>query len=361
MDLNKFRERMETESLSAFLVTEPYNRRYLSGFTGSNGILLITQNKLFILTDSRYYQQVKKQAPTWDLVEAGYDLAQGLTEVINKLSLSNVDVGFEADNLTVADFNEWQKKIQEAKLSINLVETTDFVAPLRSVKTTAELNTIRKAVQLADQAMYYAYESVQPGMTEKEVAWNLEVFMRTHGASGVSFEIIVAAGPNSALPHATPSNYKIQAGDIVLIDMGCIADGYCSDLTRTFSLGETNEADFERVWQIVAEAKANAINLIKPGITSIEADAAARDVIKAAGYGDNFGHGLGHGVGLAVHEAPKVSYTCDSLLVKGAVITIEPGIYLPGNFGVRLEDMGVITNQGLEILTEVPQIMTLSR
>lgn len=355
--LDRFREKMEANGLDAFLVTESHNRRYLTGFTGSAGVLLITPTKQFLATDSRYYERVKAEAPAWTLVEAGYYTIEALNELLPELGLRGKKIGFEADNVTVSQLGSWRETLE----NVELVETTDFIIELRAAKTGAELRAIRTAVALADQAMSHIYTWIQPGMTEKEVAWELEVFVRTRGASALAFSPIVAAGANGSFPHATASDYQIRFGDPVVIDMGCVIDGYCSDLTRTFSVGEPNQEDYRAVWQIVFEANAAATAGIKAGIASDKADALARAVIEAAGYADYFGHSLGHGVGLSVHEYPRLSYITDTPVGEEGVVTIEPGIYIPGAFGVRIEDMAVVTTDGVEVLTGVPKIDVLER
>jgi len=355
--LDRCREKMQAEGLAALLVMQADNRRYLSGFRGSSGALLITPAAQYLATDSRYYERVKAEAPDWTLVEAGPKTLEALQALVSGIGLDQAKIGFEADEVTVAQGNRLGELLDQA----TLVETSEFVLDLRAVKEAAELAAIRKAVALADQAMRHIYEWVQPGMTEKEVAWELEVYMRTRGASALSFETIVAAGANGAAPHAATSDYKIQVGDPIVIDMGCVVEGYCSDITRTFTIGEPNQDDYQAVWQIVHQAHQAAIEGIKAGIPGKEADGLARDVIEAAGYGDYFGHSLGHGVGLAIHEYPRVSYLSDAPLAAGSVVTIEPGIYLPGAFGVRLEDMVVVTEDGVEVLTDVPKVEVLER
>ena len=355
--LERFREKMQANDLDLFLVTQGHNRRYLSGFSGSAGVLLITPDRQFLATDSRYYERVKREAPAWELIEAGYKTMEALNTVLTENNLKGGRIGFEADHVTVAQLQSWRETLGET----TLVETTDFVLGLRAAKTENELASIRKAVAIADQAMAHIYQWIQPGMTEKEVAWELEVFMRTHGADALSFETIVAAGANGAIPHAAPSDYKIQLGDPVVIDLGCMVEGYCSDVTRTFSVGEPNQAGYRAIWELVYQANAAAEAGLKAGMPGNEADALARELIKAANYGDNFGHTLGHGVGLNIHEHPRLSYIVETPVEAGAVVTVEPGVYLPGAFGVRLEDMVVVTDNGAEVLTAVPKVAVLAR
>ncbi len=358
MPLDKLRQKMTAAQLDGFIVSQPENRRYLSGFTGSAGLLFITADEQYVLTDSRYYVQVEREAPDWTLLKASYRTAERLAELLDARQMSGATIGFEADHLTVAQWEVWKTDLPA---ELTLIPTTGFVGELRAVKTEAELAIIKRAQAVADEAMQYIYDWIQPGVTEKEVAWELEVYMRTHGASALSFETIVAAGANGALPHATPGNTVIQMGDVILIDMGCVVDGYCSDMTRTFSLGEPSNPQFTAVWDVVQAAVDAAVGGISAGMPGRAADALARNVIADAGFGDKFGHSLGHGVGLAIHELPIVSYARDNELCAGMVITIEPGIYLPGEFGIRLEDMAVVTDDGVEVFTRTPKIKVLPR
>ncbi len=356
MPLTRFRAKMEQAGLDAFVISQQDNRRYLAGFTGSAGFLLITLQQQYLITDSRYYEQVRRQAPAWKLVKAGYKTIEALANLLTDLHLNEAAIGFEAE---YAPYQQYLQ-LKEAMPAVRWQDTAHFALELRAVKTPAELAAVNSAMALADEAMTHIYTWIRPGLTEKDVAWELELYMRTHGATAVSFEPIVAAGPNSALPHATPTGRTIKRGDVVLIDMGCVVDGYCSDTTRTFSLGQPHNNRYPAVWQVVAQALQAAAGGIKAGISGKAADALARDVIEAAGYGDYFGHSLGHGVGLAVHEGPRVSYAAADPLPAGSVITIEPGIYLPGEFGVRLEDMAVVTPAGATVITRSPKFDVLA-
>lgn len=358
MSLQKLRQHVQSEGWQAFLITEAHNRRYLSGFTGSAGVLLITPAEQFIITDFRYYEQVKLEAPDWQLIQAGYHTTKYLQEVLEERQLhQGSQIGFEADHVTVSQLREWQESLE----AVTFVETKNIVQAMRAAKSEAEIAILRRAVALTDQAMAHIYAWMQPGMTEKEVAWEVESYLRTQGADGLAFALIVASGPNGALPHAHPTDRPIQLGDVVIIDMGCMIDGYCSDLTRTFSLGEPSHPEYLKVWQTVSEAVEAAKVGIKAGFSGKEADALARAVIEAAGYGDQFGHSLGHGVGLAIHEGPRASYAHEDTLNEDAVITLEPGIYIPDAFGIRLEDMVVVTPEGVEVLTHAPKVPVLER
>ncbi len=356
MPLTKLRQKMESEKLDGLLITQKDNRRYLSGFTGSAGVLFITAEQQYLLTDSRYYEQVTRQASDWTLVKAGYQFAKGVATLLKENNLENGIIGFEADDVTVSQWQSWK---QDLPASLSLKDTTGWVMNLRMVKTESELKAIKAAMAVADEAMQYIYKNIKIGMTELDVAWALEVYMRTHGASALSFDTIVAVGANSALPHATPGTAVVGKGDVVLIDMGCVVDGYCSDMTRTFSMGEPKDPQYLSVWNLVNDAVEAAKAGIRAGVSSRTADAFARDVIAAAGFGDKFGHSLGHGVGIVVHELPFVSYAREMVLPENSVITIEPGVYLPGAFGVRLEDMAIVTPSGVEILTQTPKISVL--
>jgi len=351
MRLTKLRETLTTEGLDAILITQPENRRYLSGFTGSTGVLLISQEQTVLATDFRYYEQVEKQAPDFRLAKVTDKFKTLLPELVQQVGAKRV--GFESAHLTVDQRQQWQE-VAEGAVSTSkfeLAPTTELVKQIRAIKDEDELSKIRKAIALADQAIAHIARFVEPGMTEKEVAWELEVFMRTRGAEKLAFDLIVGSGPNGAMPHATVSERLIQAGEPIVIDMGAVIDGYNSDLTRTICAGRPNDK-FREIHAIVLEAQLTAERNIRPGMQGKQADAIARKVIEEAGYGENYGHGLGHGVGLAVHEKPGVGRLSEDVLEPGMVLTIEPGIYLPGWGGVRIEDIVVMREDGVEVLTQ---------
>ncbi|HMR64906.1 MAG TPA: Xaa-Pro peptidase family protein [Anaerolineae bacterium] len=348
MRLEKFRQLIAEADLDGFLVTQPENRCYLSGFTGSNGVLIIAPERQALATDSRYYEQVRQQCPDWELIEVGYDFSGAMLDLLRELGLGGRAVGFEAQHTTVTTLQAWERAVAG---HLKLTQTEGAVETLRMEKDAAEIARIKKAVALADEAYAHIVAWIRPGLTEAQVAWELETYLRMHGASALSFESIVASGPNSAMPHARASDRVILAGEPITLDFGCVVDGYCSDLTRTFCLGEPADEQYFKVWHTVLAAQEAAEAGAKAGMTGEAVDKLARDVIKAAGYDQYFGHGLGHGVGLAVHEPPRFSFTYPGEINSGAVMTVEPGIYLPGWGGIRIEDMVVVREQGLEILT----------
>lgn len=348
MRLEKIRELMSQEELDGFLVTQSDNRRYLSGFTGSNGVLIITTEKQVLATDSRYYEQVRQQCPDWELAEVGYDFPGNMLEILRQLGLGGRRVGFEAQHISVSTLYAWERVLLGRLV---LVNTEGFVESLRMKKEDGEVSRLRKAVALADEAWRHITSWIKPGMTETQVAWELESYMRTHGAQAISFEPIVASGPNSAKPHARPTDRVIQAGEPITLDFGCVVDGYCSDITRTVSLGEPADQKYIEIWNTVLLAQQAAVQGAKGGMTGEAVDKIARDIIKEAGYGDYFGHGLGHGVGLAVHEGPRYSFTYPQEVAAGAILTVEPGIYIPDWGGVRIEDMVLVRDDGVEVLT----------
>lgn len=350
--LEKFRQLMVEQKIDGFLVTQPENRRYLSGFTGSSGILIITPERQAVATDSRYYEQVRQQCPDWELIEAGYDFVGNMLETLRQFELGARRVGFEPGHLSVSTLNSWERAL---KGRLVLVDTEGFVEMLRMRKDQAEVASIRKAIAVADEALVHVTQWMRPGMTERQVAWEIESYMRTHGAEAISFEPIVASGPNSAMPHARPTDRVLQAGEPITMDFGCIVEGYCSDLTRTVCLGEPADAKYLEVWHTVLKAQEIAEDGARVGMTGEQIDKLARDVIAEAGFGDYFGHGLGHGVGLAIHEGPRFSFTYPHEVPVGAIMTVEPGIYIPGWGGVRIEDMAWVRPNGLEILTAAPK------
>lgn len=344
------RERLAEEELDALLVSQPENRRYLSGFTGSAGVLIISDEKAFLATDFRYYTQASEEAPAFELVEVGYKLTDHLADLLADAGAGRV--GFESEHLTVAGYERWQ----EAASDVEWIPTSGLVERLRAVKSAEEIEKIQTAVQLADQAFARVAEQLTPDMTERDVAWMLRAVMHDLGADGVAFESIVAAGANGAKPHYRPADKEIPIGAPIVIDMGAVVDGYHSDMTRTVVIGEP-DATFREIYSLVLEAQEKAEAQIRAGMSGAEADAIAREIIEAANHADHFGHGLGHGVGLAVHEGPKLSFTAeDESLEPNMVVTVEPGVYLPDWGGVRIEDIGVIKEDGLEILTQTPKV-----
>jgi len=336
--------------LDAILISAPENRRYLSGFTGSAGYLLITPQRQLLFTDSRYSEQAGNQSPHFEVIqmEPGFDW---LMDALSKTGVKRV--GFEGDNMTVASYNRMLDAIKEREDlgGLSLIATSGITGELRAFKDQDELAQLQKAIDASDRAMEAVCPAIQAGMTEREVAWRMEVAMREYGADKTSFDTIVAAGPNGAMPHHRPDDTVIKAGEPIVIDMGARVNGYCSDLTRTVVVGQPEEM-FHKIYNIVLGAQLAAINTVRPGLTGEECDALSRDIIAEAGYGDNFGHSLGHGVGLAVHESPRVGPRADNVLEPHMVFTIEPGIYLTGWGGVRIEDIVVLGHEGATPLSK---------
>lgn len=356
MRLTHLREKLAHKHLDGLFVTQPQNIRYLSGFTSPDASLIVTPTEALIATDFRYFVQAAEQCPDWELVQLKDKPEETLKERLAALAEKGLRrLGYEKTHLTVERYHRLRRKVLPP--GVHFVATQGLVEELRMVKEPAELEIIRRAVRLGDEAYMAVAPRVRAGMTERAVAWELEAWARTHGAHKASFDFIVAAGPNAAQPHAEPGDRPIQEGEPITIDMGVIVDGYCSDLTRTFCLGEPTEK-FRAIWQIVRAAQEKAEAGIRAGMTGRRADALARDVITAAGYGENFGHGLGHGVGLAVHELPTANKRYRKPLPANSVITIEPGIYIPDWGGVRLEDMVLVLPDGVEVLSTAPKTLT---
>ncbi len=326
--------------LDAMLISAPENRRYLSGFTGSAGYLLISSDHAVLVTDSRYTEQAAGQAPDYRVlqVRGGWDW---LVEWLKETGARRL--GFESQNMTVATYNNLLEALKphESLGQVSMVAISGFAEEQRITKDGGELAMMQKAIDASDSAMEAVCPEIREGMTEREVAWRMEVAMRDFGADGISFDTIVAAGPNGAMAHHQPSDRPIGRDEPIVIDMGAQIGGYCSDITRTVVVGEPSET-FRKIYDIVLGAQLTAINTAKTGMTGEEADGLARTVIAEAGYGDNFGHSLGHGVGLVVHEGPRVGPKSTDLLQPGTVFTVEPGIYITGWGGVRIEDIVVL-------------------
>jgi Xaa-Pro aminopeptidase len=341
---------LEERGCDALLVTELVNVRYLTGYTGSNGIAIVGPDTRRFLTDFRYATQVEREVPDeWSRTVVVQDL---MTAVPDQLPEGTTRLGFDDANLSVRT----HAKLAEALPGIELVAAGGMVEALRAIKDDLEVARIRAAAQLADDALEEVLEQGLVGRTEREVAFALEVAMRRRGAEELSFGSIVAAGDNGALPHATPRDVRIPPDVLVTIDWGARHEGYCSDCTRTVATGERIGEDARAVYALVQRAQQAALDAVRPGPTGKELDAVARDIIDAAGHAEHFGHGLGHGVGLAVHEGPRLSRNGgDAALEAGNVVTVEPGVYVPGDLGVRIEDLVVVTPDGHDVLSTLPK------
>ena len=345
--LQKLRKLIAEKGVDGLVVSQPENLRYLSGFTGS-GWLLTSGRDGILATDFRYTEQARQESPSFKITQIKQELHNWLPNLVMDLGWRRL--GFEANHTSYDAYHKLGEAIRAKQVNLELVPTTGIVEQLRAVKEAEELAFITEAVDLADAALEEARRIVRPGKTEKEAAWEIEAKLRQKGSEGAPFEIIVASGPNSALPHARPTDRAICEGEPVLIDMGARINGYCSDLSRTLFLGGANET-FQKVYGIVQEAQRAAIDGVRSGMSASQADQLARGTIEQAGYGDDFGHGLGHGVGLAVHEFPRLGLSSSEPLADGMVFTIEPGIYLAGQGGVRIEDLVVLENGKVRVLT----------
>jgi Xaa-Pro aminopeptidase len=335
--------------LDVLLVTDLVNVRYMTGYSGTNGLALVGPRTRTFLTDFRYVEQAAVEVhPSFDRRRAPQDLLDSVAEA---LPAGDVRVGFEDARMSVRQHARLRELLPAR---IELVPAGGLVERLRAVKEPAEIEAIRAATKLADAACERLLRDGLLGRTEREVAIALEHDMRERGAERPSFETIIAAGPHGALPHAQPRNEPIRRGDLVVIDWGAQVDGYCSDCTRTVAIGQA-DSEARRVYELVLEAQLAGLQAVRAGESGRGADAVARGVIEAGGHGEQFGHGLGHGVGLDIHEAPRLSQRSEDELRAGNIVTVEPGIYVPGRFGVRIEDLVVVTDDGCEILTNIPK------
>jgi Xaa-Pro aminopeptidase len=330
--------------LDRMLVTELVNVRYLSGFTGTNGVCVCGPDERLLLTDFRYTERAAEETEGWEVVTVEDDWLGGIATRLSGR------VGFEDDRMPVRTRERLGEKLSEG---VELVAAGGTVEKLRRVKDADELASIAAAAELADDVCRWSLERGLAGRSEREVARAAEARIRELGADP-SFPAIVAAGPSGALPHAEPGEREIGRDELVVFDMGAQLDGYCSDGTRTFATGEPGE-EARAVYETVREAQAAALDAVVAGADGEGVDAIARKIVENAGHGERFGHGLGHGVGLEVHEAPRLSHRSEDVLEAGEVVTIEPGIYLPGKFGVRIEDLIVVTEDGHRNLSGLPK------
>ena len=343
--------KLEAYHIDAMLLSCEANRFYASGFhsSGTDGMALVTREKNYYFTDARYTEAAGRAVQGAELRETGpgksYSLR--LKEAVQEQSVHRM--GYEDAYMTVKDYEMYSKA-----LSCELVSATELLLELRRVKDQEELASMTAAQRIAEQALEDILKEIRPGVTEKEIAARLQYLMLHYGAENMSFDPIVVSGPNGSLPHGVPSEREIRAGEFVTMDFGCIYHGYCSDMTRTVAVGSATE-EMRTVYETVLAAQAAGIAAARAGVCGKDVDGAARSVIEAAGYGSYFGHGFGHGVGVEIHEGPNASSANDKPLPAGAVISAEPGIYLPGKLGVRIEDVIVITESGCENLTRAPK------
>ncbi|MDP6101294.1 MAG: Xaa-Pro peptidase family protein [Dehalococcoidia bacterium] len=350
--LEQLRSQLVGEGLDALLVSGCENLNYLSGFTGSAGFLLISPTRAILATDFRYIEQAKVQAPLFEVTEVRGEPHQWLPGLVAKVGSDAL--GFEARDITVAAYRKIEAALVREEVGLKLVPTEGLVEPLRAVKEYEEVKLITNAAALADAALAHARKIVRPGMTETALAWEIEKCLREGGSSVPPFDLIVASGPNGALPHARPSERTLSNGEPVVIDIGARVGGYASDLTRTLCMGEP-DGRFRELYDLVLNAQLVALSGIRSGMTGEQADSLARGIIQDAGYGHAFGHGLGHGVGLATHEDPRLGPGASQELQTDMVFTVEPGVYIPGWGGIRIEDMALLTASGPRPLTHCPK------
>lgn len=349
--INKLREQLAIHRLDALLVVSPANCLYLSGFRGSKGYLLISEQRSFLLTDFRYLEQAGIQAPHMEIVELEKHFSETTAALIKSEGWSNL--GVEGEHITYKDYR-WLKE----RAGVPLEAHQQMVEQIRAVKDAAEIRIIREAARVTDEAFDEISPLIRPGIREKDLALELEYILRKKGGEGPAFDFIVASGYRSAWPHGIASAKKLAGDEPVTIDFGVKLDGYVSDMSRTVYLGAPQKKH-EEIWNVLLEAQQAAIKGVHEGVKGLEVDLLAREVITQAGYGKNFGHGLGHGLGLEPHELPTLSVKGKETLVPGMVITVEPGIYISDWGGARIEDMVLVTEEGAEILTHSPRNLVL--
>lgn len=340
-------DKLSKYNIDALLVTNMFNVRYLANFTGTTGLVVITKDEAYFVTDFRYTEQAAEEAKGFTIVKNEGPIFEEVAKIVQEHKIENL--GFEQENITYAVYNQINDIIP-----CELVPVTGLVEKLREVKTEDEINIIKEAINITEKAYDYILGFVKPGKTEIEVANELDFYMRNEGATSVSFDTIVASGVRSAMPHGVASDKVIEEGDMVTIDFGCYYKGYVSDMTRTFAVGDPGE-QMKEIYEIVYQANKKVNEVAKAGMTGAELDAIARDYIAEKGYGPQFGHTLGHGIGLEVHEGPSLSFRNEDKLVVNNIVTNEPGIYVPGLGGVRIEDDLVIKEDGAEILMTTPK------
>ncbi|MCK5541612.1 MAG: aminopeptidase P family protein [Desulfobacterales bacterium] len=352
--ITKLRKEIANSDFDTIIILSDENRMYLSGYTGEDGgygetagILVITENDLILTCDSRYNTQAENEAPLFSVICYEKSLTKELPKILKSINASKV--GFETERLTFKMYETILKEISESNLDIKISADNNILINLRIKKDESEISMIQNALKISEDSFLQFKKLIKEGMTEKEAAWIFEKLIRENGADSLSFDVISASGENSALPHAIPGTRKFNKNEPLLFDFGARLNGYCSDTSRTLILGKSTDK-FDQVYNIVFQAQKKAVDQIRPGIKASEIDKIARDYIENTDYKGKFSHGLGHGVGIAIHEAPRLSKFDDTCLEQGMIVTIEPGIYIPGWGGVRLENMIEVTENGANVL-----------
>lgn len=346
--IKKVRDIIADSDFDSLLIDSDVNRFYLTGFTGSAGRVLFTPQKEYFITDFRYTEQAGQQTEGFEIVELNKDVIESINDILQKDGTKKL--GFEAKTVNYYQYGKYEEKFK----GIELVSTEDLIKNIRMTKDKHEIEMIKKAIEITDKAYDHILDYIEPGMTEKEIALELEIYQKKLGGSKNAFDFIVASGERSSMPHGVASDKQVKENELITLDFGTFYNGYCSDMTRTFVLGKASDKQKE-IYNTVLKAQLAVIDQIKAGMTGVEADKIARDIITEAGYGDNFGHGLGHGIGVEVHEGPTASYKSEDTIIENSVVTDEPGIYIKGWGGVRIEDDLLITKDGCEVLNSSPK------
>lgn len=345
--LKQLQQTLLEKNLDAILITNPINRRYITNFTGTAGVALITQQEAIFITDFRYTEQANEQVKSFTVVEHKQEIEKEIASHLKKLQIGKL--AFEKDYVSYGQYEHYK-----TLFPVELAPVSGLIEQLRLMKSEKEIAILEQAAKIVDDAFTHIQSYIKPGVKELDIANELEFFMRREGAASSSFDTIVASGPRSALPHGVASNKPIENGELVTMDYGALYNGYCSDITRTVAVGQISD-DLKTIYETVLEAQKRAVDQIKPGMTGKEADHIARQYISEQGFGEQFGHSTGHGLGLEIHEEPRLSTKSDTVLKPGMVVTVEPGIYIPNVGGCRIEDDIVMTDFGNKRLTFAPK------
>ncbi|MFZ7933234.1 M24 family metallopeptidase [Bacillus thuringiensis] len=342
--ITNIQKQLHNYGIDGLLITKKENRQYATNFTGSAGVVLIAAHKAIFITDFRYVDQAKTEIKAAEIIMHKGNLEEEVANQVSKLNIQKL--GIEDNNMTLQQFKKLQKYIHT-----EMVPVCEIIEDIRLIKDTSEIETMKIAATIADEAFHHIVTFLKPGISETDVRDELEFFMRKKGATSSSFQIIVASGVRSSLPHGVASNKIIERGDIVTLDFGALYDGYCSDITRTVAIGEPSE-EFQKIYNVIREALKRGTEAIKPGETAKSIDDITRNYITEHGYGQYFGHSTGHGLGLEIHEPLRLSQESKATLQEGMVVTVEPGIYIPNWGGCRIEDDIVITKDGYDVITK---------